>query len=242
MNEINIAKNAEQIRERIFRHAVASGRDPSDIRIICVTKNVDIERIKAALKCGMTEFAENYAQEFRDKYRHLQGYNDKLRWHYIGRLQKNKIKYLTGKVIMIHSVDSVDLAEEINKRYAREKLISDVLIEVNIAQEENKGGVAISESEAFVAETAKMKNLKVRGFMTMAPYYDNSEDARPFFRELRSLRDSISRSFSDVKELSMGMSNDFHIAVEEGATMVRLGSSLFGTRNYSNTKKGEDII
>lgn len=230
---MSIKDNIVSIKKKIAEHARASGRDPSDITLMGVTKTVDINRIKEACRNGLTDVGENYAQEFRDKYNELGDLNNNINWHFIGALQKNKVKYLVGKVILIHSVDRLKIAEEISKRFAKEGISASVLIEVNNGEEETKEGVMIDDVERLLTEINKLENIDVKGFMTMAPYYDDPEDARPLFRELRNLKDSLCRRYTGLSHLSMGMSNDYHIAVEEGSTIVRIGSSIFGERVYT---------
>lgn len=229
---MSISENIAYIRSRIAEHASRAGRDPSDVTLMAVSKTVEAEYIIEAFECGLRDFGENYAQEFRDKYRQLGKYNERINWHFIGALQKNKVKYLVGKVGLIHSIHKFSVAEEIDKRFGREGLRASVLIEINNGDENTKAGVKIEEAGRLLTEINKLENINVEGFMTMAPYYDDPGHARPLFREIRSLRDSLSGKYPDLKELSMGMSNDFTVAIEEGSTIIRLGTSIFGPRDY----------
>ncbi len=230
---MSIKDNINSIKRKIAEHARASNRDPSDVTLMGVTKTVDIRRIKEASESGLRDFGENYAQEFRDKYNELGELNNRINWHFIGSLQKNKVKYLVGKVVLIHSVDRLPIAEEISKRYQKEDISASVLIEVNNGEEETKEGVKIDDVERLLTEINKLANIEVKGFMTMAPYYDDPENARPLFREMKRLQDSLSGKYRRLTQLSMGMSNDYHVAVEEGSTIVRIGSAIFGERIYT---------
>lgn len=229
---MDITENIKQVRRIIDRHARSSGRDPRSITLVGVTKNVDTQKIRLAVKGELYDFGENYAQEFRDKSVELSDLEDKINWHFIGTLQKNKVKYLVGKVRLIHSVHKLSVAEEIDKRFGRENLTAPVLIEVNIAREESKEGADIDNAEKLLSQTVRLKNLEVKGFMTMAPYFEDPEESRYIFRELAELKRVLSGKYNGLDHLSMGMSNDYHIAVEEGATIVRIGSSIFGRREY----------
>ena len=223
------------MQERIAAAARAAGRDPSEIRLICVTKGVSIERIREAVVAGVREIGENRVQEAQEKRENIgtryivpgTGVLP-LRWHLIGRLQRNKAKPASQLFDVIHSVDSLDLVEELEKRSER-KL--EVLIQVNVSGEATKGGCRPEETEALAAAVLKTKNLKWAGLMTMAPTSDNPEDSRPVFRHLRELRDRLqARFFNSSLHISMGMSGDFETAVQEGATMVRVGTAIFGER------------
>lgn len=229
---MSIESNISEVRQKIIEHALISKRDPSKITLVGVTKQVDTRRIEEAIRSGLRDFGENYAQEFRDKYRELGKINHDINWHFIGTLQKNKVKYIVGKVKLIHSVDDLSIAEEINKRYCRNKLTASILLEINNGEEDTKSGVSIDEIEYVLTELKRFGNIETRGFMCMAPYYDDPEKARPLFRELRIKKDKLSKKTTGLDHLSMGMSNDYHIAVEEGSTIVRIGSAIFGRRNY----------
>jgi pyridoxal phosphate enzyme (YggS family) len=228
---MRIAENLKIVRERIEKAALRARRDSEEIRLVAVTKEVEAERIIEAARCGVDTFGENYAQELRDKYDIVKkALERKINWHFIGRLQRNKVKYLLDKVELIHSLDNLSVAEEINKRAERLGVKVPVLIEVNIGEEEAKGGVKLGHVESFLAELRRFPVIDVRGFMTMPPFFDDPEMARPYFRQLRELRDELRDKFPNLRELSMGMSGDFEVAIEEGATIVRIGTAIFGPR------------
>ncbi len=227
---MSIADNFKTIIDRITAAAKRVGRDPGAIRLIVVTKTVDLERIREAVNAGALVLGENRVQEARDKIEQL---GTIARWHLIGRLQSNKAKYAVKLFDMIHSVDSIELAHEIDKQAARIGKIQDVLIEVSIAGEEAKAGATIEGVRDLVKEAATLNNISIKGLMTIPPFLDDPEEVRHYFRTLRELaasieRESIPKVF--MQELSMGMSGDFEVAVEEGATMVRVGSAIFGER------------
>ena len=229
---MDLESNIKNINRRIKEAAERAGRDPNKIKLVAVTKRVEAERIKQALDLGINTFGENYAQEFRDKCKALSEQIDKeIKWHFIGQLQKNKVKYLVGKVEMIHSLDSLSVAKEINKRAESLETTVPVLIEVDTGGEESKGGVTPTGLKDFLNELKELPSIEVQGLMTMPPYFDNIEMARPYFIKLRELRDELAQSFPNLNELSMGMSGDFEIAIEEGATIIRVGSAIFGERN-----------
>ena len=229
---MDLESNLKSVRERIEKAAAKAGRDSSEIKLVAVTKRVEPERVIKALDLGINTFGENYAQEFRDKYKVLEQEVDKeIKWHYIGQLQKNKVKYIVGKVELVHSLDSLSAAEEINKRAETMGITVPVLIEVNTGGEESKGGVDPSKLETFLKNINGLSFVEVQGLMTMPPYFDDPEMARPYFSRLRELRDSLLASFPKLKELSMGMSGDFEVAIEEGATIIRVGSAIFGERH-----------
>ena len=229
---MDLESNLRNINQRIKEAAERAGRDPYDIKLVAVTKRVESERIKQALALGIDTFGENYAQEFRDKCKVLSEQVDKkIEWHFIGQLQKNKVKYLVGKVEMIHSLDSLSVAKEINKRAESLEITVPVLIEVDTGGEESKGGITPTGLKIFLNELKELSSIEVQGLMTMPPYFDNIEMARPYFIRLRELRDDLLPSFPNLKQLSMGMSGDFEVAIEEGATIIRVGSAIFGERN-----------
>lgn len=228
---MDLESNLNNINHRIKEAAERAGRDPNSVKLVAVTKRVESERINQALDFGINTFGENYAQEFRDKSKVLEQDVDKeINWHFIGQLQKNKVKYLVGKVELIHSLDSLSVAKEINKRAEALEIKVPVLIEVDTGGEESKGGIQPSGLKEFLGELGKLSSLEVRGLMTMPPYFDKVEMARPYFIKLREIRDDLLPVFPELKELSMGMSGDFEIAIEEGATIIRVGSAIFGER------------
>jgi pyridoxal phosphate enzyme (YggS family) len=229
---MDLESNLNSVRERIENAAAKAGRDSSEIKLVAVTKKVEPERVIKAMNLSINTFGENYAQEFRDKFKVLEKEVDQeIKWHFIGQLQKNKVKYVLGKVELIHSLDSLSVAEEINKRAENMGITVPVLIEVDTGGEESKGGINPSKLEEFLKELRCLSSIDVQGLMTMPPYFDDPEMARPYFYRLRELRDSLLASFPKLNELSMGMSGDFEVAIEEGATIIRVGSAIFGERD-----------
>lgn len=229
---MDLESNIKDINKRIKEAAESVGRDPGDIRLVAVTKRVEPERIKQALTLGFNRFGENYAQEFRDKSKILENEAEgAIEWHFIGQLQKNKVKYVVGNVELIHSLDSLSVAREINKRAETMEIRVPVLIEVDTSGEESKGGIAPSQLRDFLNELSSLSSIEVCGLMTMPPYFNDVEMARPYFSRLREIRDGLLPEFPQLKDLSMGMSGDFEIAIEEGATIIRVGSAIFGERN-----------
>jgi pyridoxal phosphate enzyme (YggS family) len=225
-----IRRNVEEIRRRIARAAEKSGRRPEEIKLVAVTKTVEPLRIIEAIDAGVADLGENRVQELCEKYSLV---DRQCQWHLIGHLQTNKVKYIIDKVKMIHSVDSEELAREIQKRAEKAGRHIDILVQVNIAKEESKFGIDKEEAEDFIRSLSKYNNLKVKGLMTIAPFTDNRDEIRHVFRELRKVFIDISRKNIDnidMESLSMGMSNDFEIAIEEGSTIVRIGTSIFGRR------------
>ena len=229
---MDLESNLNSVRKRIENAAAKTGRDSSEIKLVAVTKKVEPERVIKSINLGINTFGENYAQEFRDKFKVLEKEVDQeIKWHFIGQLQKNKVKYVMGKVELIHSLDSLSVAEEINKRAENMGITVPVLIEVDTGGEESKGGINPSKLEEFLKELRCLSSIDVQGLMTMPPYFDDPETARPYFCRLRELRDSLLASFPKLNELSMGMSGDFEVAIEEGATIIRVGSAIFGERD-----------
>lgn len=230
----NIRENIESIRKRIADAAKRAGRDADEIKLIAVTKTVDVDKVEEAIAAGALDAGENKPQELARKYDVL---GDKIRWHQIGSLQTNKVKYIIDKVCMIHSLDREGLAEEIDKRASKIGRVIDCLVQVNISGEESKHGMSREEVEPFVRLVAeKYPNIKIKGLMTMAPFDAERDEIKKVFRDLKELSDEINNmniGNVEMKELSMGMTNDFEIAVEEGATMVRVGTAIFGKRNYN---------
>ena len=227
-----IRENLTDVEKRIKEACLRCGREPSSVRLIAVSKTKPAEMIQEAIAAGILDFGENKPQELRDKYDILP---KNLRWHMIGNLQRNKVKYVVGRAVMIHSLGSDELAEAIEKEAEKKDLIMPVLAEVNMAGESSKSGLAPEETEAFLRRVSSMKHLKVKGLMTIAPMTEFPEENRVYFRELRNLAVDIARKNIDnvdMYELSMGMTGDFEVAIEEGATMVRVGTGIFGARNY----------
>lgn len=227
---MTISANIVQINKRIRMAAEAAGRDPASVQLVAVSKTRPSADIVAAFDVGQTVFGENYIQELLPK---LVEVLDSVQWHFIGHLQSNKVKYIAGKVALIHSVDRISLAKEINRQWGRVGNICDVLIQVNISGEITKSGTTESGAIQLVRECARLSNIRVRGLMTMPPFFDDPDAARPYFAELKRLAEAIAAeriSGVEMAELSMGMSGDFEAAIQEGATLVRVGSAIFGER------------
>lgn len=228
-----ISEQIYAVQEQIRQACLRAGRDPKAVTLIAVSKTKPAEMIQAAYQEGLREFGENYVQELVEKTDRLPA---DIRWHMIGHLQRNKVKYVVGKAVLIHSVDSLRLAEEIQKESSKKGMISDILIEVNIAGEENKFGSTAADVEKLISQVAALKQIRIRGLMTSAPYVENAEENRKYFRQLKQLCVDINAKNIDnvhMDVLSMGMTNDYVVAVEEGATMVRVGTAIFGARNYN---------
>jgi pyridoxal phosphate enzyme (YggS family) len=228
-----ISKNIDYIKSEIINSCKKVNREDV-INLIAVTRTVDIDAINEAIESGITDVGENKPQELARKYDVI---GDKVRWHQIGSLQTNKVKYIIDKVYMIHSIDRLSLCEEIQKRAEKINKTINCLIQVNISEEESKQGISKDEAIDFIKTISKKyKNIKVKGLMTMAPYTEDESIIRDTFKGLKDLSEEISRENIEnvyMDELSMGMSNDFKIAVEEGSTLVRVGTSIFGERNYN---------
>lgn len=225
-----IADHLAAVHERIRKAAERAGRDPAAVRLVAVSKTRPATDIEAAAQAGQRLFGENYVQELVAKAAAVQ---QPVEWHYIGHLQSNKVRQLAGLVSMIHSVDRLSLAEEISRQWGRLGSSCDVLVQVNVAEETTKSGTSTEEALTLVSQMATLRHLRVRGLMTMPPFFDNPEAARPYFRQLRQLAETIrAAAFPGVAldELSMGMSGDFEVAIEEGATLVRVGTAIFGER------------
>jgi PLP dependent protein len=228
---MDVAGNIRRIREVVAEAAERSGRSPGAVRLMAVTKTVDDDRIAEAMQSGVDIIGENYVQEAKRKFETL---GKKCEWHLIGRLQTNKAKYAVRLFDMIHSVDRLELAAEIDRRAAAAGLVMKILIEVSVAGEETKSGVPLDDAADLVRRIAPLTNLSIRGLMTMPPWFDDPNEARPFFRTLREMRDRIAAEGIprvEMRELSMGMTGDYAVAVEEGATIIRVGRGIFGERN-----------
>ena len=231
-------KEVELVREKIRLACDRAGRDSETVLLLGVSKTKPYSALQEAYSYGIHDFGENKVQEIRQKYEMM--LEDSLmkdcppRFHMIGTLQKNKVKYLPGKVVLIHSVDSLPLSLEIEKEYAKKETTAKILLEVNVAKEESKSGFSLEELEAVVTELAKLPHVLVCGLMTVAPFTEDAEENRPVFRALRGALLSLQKKFPalPLTELSMGMSGDYEVAVEEGATIVRVGSFIFGERVY----------
>lgn len=230
MNAAAIADNLAAVQERIRQAAERAGRDPATVRLVAVSKTRPPEDVEAAAQAGQRLFGENYVQELVAK---TTAVTQPVEWHYIGHLQSNKVRQLAGVVTMIHSVDRLSLAEEISRQWGRLGGCCDVLVQVNVAQEATKSGITMCEAVDLVRQVAALPHLRVRGLMTMPPFFDDPEAARPFFSQLRRLAEQIRAAAIpavQLDELSMGMSGDFEVAIEEGATLVRVGTAIFGER------------
>jgi pyridoxal phosphate enzyme (YggS family) len=231
-NEISLRKRLENVCRRIEAAAVASGRDPAGVRLVAVSKTIAAERIKEAIQAGVDVLGENYIQEARHKVKDLA--HLAASWHFIGHLQTNKAKYAIRLFDLIHSVDTYKLAAELDKQAKKINKIQPILIQVNVAMEASKSGVSAKEVQNLLQRISTLKNVSVRGLMTMPPFFDSPERVRPFFAKLRDLRDHIrdvAITNVSMDELSMGMTGDFEVAIEEGATLVRIGTAIFGKRN-----------
>ena len=223
----------EEVEERIQEACRRTGRDRSEVTLIAVSKTKPAEVLKEAYDLGIRVFGENKVQELTEKYEVLP---KDIRWHMIGHLQTNKVKYIADKVELIHSVDSLKLAETIEKEAAKRNRTIDILVEVNVAEEESKFGLKVEEVIPFIEKVAGFSHINVRGLMTIAPFVENPEKNRSVFADLRKLSVDITEKNIDnvnVSILSMGMTNDYEVAIEEGATMVRVGTGIFGARNYN---------
>lgn len=228
-----VKENLSKVEKKIKDACERSGRDSKEVTLIAVSKTKPVEMIEEAIAAGKREFGENKAQEMKEKSEILP---DNLTWHFIGHLQTNKVKYVVGRAALIHSVDSLHLAEAIEKESAKKGVISQILIEVNVAQEDSKFGLKLEETEQLIREIAILPHVHINGLMTIAPFVENPEENREIFRQLRKLSVDINRKNIDnidMNVLSMGMTNDYEVAVEEGATHVRVGTGIFGERNYS---------
>ncbi|QEK11978.1 YggS family pyridoxal phosphate-dependent enzyme [Crassaminicella thermophila] len=227
-----IKRNILNIKKEIYETCNKIGRKPDDIQLIAVTKTVDSERINEAIMQGITDIGENRVQEIMKKYDDVSN----VGWHLIGHLQTNKVKYIIDKVKMIHSLDRINLAEEINKRAKQHNRIMDVLVQVNVANEETKFGLDCSEVYEFLERMQPLEYIQVKGLMTIAPYEENPEDVRKYFKTLKAMFEEIKVKKLprvEMKYLSMGMTNDFKVAIEEGSNMIRVGTGIFGSRNYN---------
>ena len=224
-------KRLDEIKERIRRAAEACGRDVDSVRLVAVSKTVAPDIVREALEAGVTILGENYVQEAREKFKALVQYP--VSWHFIGHLQSNKAKYAVRLFDMIHSVDSLKLAHELDKQAAKVDKIQQILVQVNISGEDTKSGISADETIELISAISLLKNLSIKGLMTMPPFFYQPEKVRPYFAALRNLRDQIKdRCIPNVsmQELSMGMTGDFEVAIQNGATLVRIGTAIFGER------------
>ena len=228
-----LKENYDRVRKEIDDACRRVGRDPNEVTLICVSKTKPNEMLKELYDAGIRDFGENKVQELSGK---MEALPDDINWHMIGHLQRNKVKYIIGKTKLIHSVDSFRLAEEINIQAKRLGIVVPVLIELNVGEEESKFGLDTADALLFVKQVAMLDGLKVMGLMTVAPYVVDPEENREIFHKIKCLAvDIMSENIDNVSMdvLSMGMTNDYIVAVEEGATHVRVGTGIFGERNYS---------
>ena len=228
-----IAENLKYVNERIQKSCLKAGRDEKEVTLIAVSKTKPVSDLMEAYQEGCREFGENKVQELVDKYEVMP---KDIHWHMIGHLQTNKVKYIVDKVTMIHSVDSIKLAREISKEAQKKQVIVSILIEVNVAGEESKFGVSMEEAEPLIREIALLDGVKICGLMTIAPYVEDEEKNRQYFADLKQLSVDIATKNIDnvnMNVLSMGMTGDYAVAIEEGATYVRVGTGIFGERHYA---------
>jgi len=224
---LTIKENLLRVRERIERAAQKAGRDPKEIKLVAVSKTVEVARIKEAVEAGVSILGENYVQEAQKK---IEALGKPVPWHFIGHLQSNKAKYAIRLFDVIHSIDSIPLAEELNRRAEQPDRVVKVMIEVNLSKEATKFGTDEQRMLNLARRIQTFKHLSLEGLMTMPPYFDLPEMSRPYYVALRELKERMTKGGIPMKELSMGMSNDFEIAIEEGATYIRVGTAIFGPR------------
>lgn len=228
-----INDNLAHVEQEIQAACDRAGRNRNEITLIAVSKTKPVEMIYQVMEHGIRDFGENWVQELKEKTEIIQ---QPLHWHLIGHLQRNKVKYIVDRVAMIHSVDSYRLAEQIDMEARKKNCTVDILLEVNVAEEESKFGLKVEEVESVIRQIATLNQVRVKGLMTIAPFVANPEENRMVFRKLRQLSVDIkSKNIDNVcmDELSMGMTNDYQVAIEEGATLIRVGTAIFGQRDYS---------
>lgn len=230
-----IKENLKQVEENINAACQRAGRDPKEVTLIAVSKTKPVSMIEEAIDYGIKDFGENKVQEMCDK---IEKISNKLNWHLIGHLQRNKVKYIVDKACLIHSVDSLRLAQQIDSEAKKKNVICNILIEVNIAGEESKFGVSKDQVKELLEEIKELTNVHVKGLMTIAPYVEDAEENRGYFREMNKLfidmrQENADNDNIDMEILSMGMTGDYQVAIEEGANMVRVGTGIFGARNYN---------
>ena len=227
-----VTESYKAVDRRVCEAAARAGRDRQEIVLIAVSKTKPVELVLELADAGVKDFGENHAQELVQKYDVI---HEGINWHFIGHLQRNKVKYVVGRACLIHSVSSMRLAEEINKESLKKGVVSDILMEVNIADEETKSGISEEEAEALLRQISTLPALRVKGLMAIAPPVEDPEENRRYFRQMRELKEkfrTLGLPHVDLTELSMGMTGDFEVAIEEGATMVRVGTAIFGERRY----------
>ena len=227
-----IRENLEKVQNNISIACTKANRSANDVTLIAVSKTKPVELLQEAYDAGVRDFGENKVQEIMDKYDKLPS---DIRWHMIGHLQRNKVKYIIDKVVLIHSVDSLRLAEEISKQAQKHNLTMPILVELNIGAEDTKFGTSLEEAIALVKEISLLPNIQIKGLMTVAPFVDDAQENRHYFNAMKHLSVDIMKENIDnvcMDILSMGMTGDYEVAIEEGATMVRVGTGIFGERNY----------
>lgn len=229
-----LLERISSIFKKISYAALRTDRNPEEIKLIAVTKSQPIDKIIEAADLGLRIFGENRVQEAKEKIERIKGFN--IEWHMIGHLQTNKVREAVKLFTLIHSLDSEKLAIAIDKESRRINKIQRVLVQVKLSHEESKYGVEPEELERFLHICNEFENIKIEGLMTIPPYFKNPEDVRPYFRKLKQLRDKVFDRYPFIKQLSMGMSHDYEVAIEEGATMVRIGTALFGQRRTQEVK------
>jgi pyridoxal phosphate enzyme (YggS family) len=228
-----IRANLDAVRERIRRRCEAAGRSPDEVTLVAVAKTFPPEAVREAVRCGLRDIGENYVQELAGKRQLLAG--EDIRWHFVGHLQRNKVKAIGPWIHLIHAVDSAGLAREIDRRARDAGRVVELLVEVNTTEERSKFGIPPQNAESFVRELNGLENVCIAGLMTMGPFLPDPEGSRPMFRRLRELRDTISQREQHnvaLRHLSMGMTGDFEVAIDEGATMLRIGTAIFGARRH----------
>lgn len=226
-------EQVKEVQTQIQAACARSGRNPAEVTLVAVSKTKPVEMLQEVYDTGVRVFGENYVQELVDK---IPALPQDIQWHMIGHLQRNKVKYIVGQVAMIHSVDSLRLAEEISKEACKKNICVDILVEINVAMEESKFGIPMEDAACVIQKMAVLPGIRIRGLMTSAPFVENPEENRKYFRQLRQLCVDINDKNIDnvhMDVLSMGMTNDYVVAVEEGATMVRVGTAIFGARSYN---------
>lgn len=228
-NLTSLKGSLDRVRERIADAAERAGRDPTDVTLVAISKTFPIDVLQTAIGSGATDLGENRAQELREKVAAL---GDAARWHFVGPLQTNKVRLVVGAAQVIHSIDRLELAVSISRRAARLDLVQDVLLEVNLTREAAKHGVEPERALELARAVHELDNLSLSGLMTMAPFSDDPETSRPYFQQLAALRDEVAAAIPGATGLSMGMSRDFEVGVEEGATLVRVGEAIFGSRAH----------
>jgi pyridoxal phosphate enzyme (YggS family) len=223
----SIARNLGAVRRRVAAAAERAGRSPSDVVVVAVSKTFPAALLREAIEAGVDALGENRAQELREKALVV---GERARWHFVGRLQTNKVRHVVGVAELIHSVDRLGLAEAISRRACSLRITQDVLLEVNVAGDPDKGGARPADAAALAAAVAGLEGVRLRGLMTMPPWPEDPEDSRPLYRALAELGAAVGEAVPGASELSMGMTRDFEVAVEEGATLVRIGEAIFGLR------------